>query len=235
MSTSSAFVAVAVCLDVVDLPTCTFSWPPDLRRRTATGDYARSERRLLRKGAQLDDDTNPGRRSAAAKASGRSAIASRSTPTNRPRRTISRSTCGNASRTSTPLAASTASTRPTCAAGSAGGACIPSANRATTAPGPVTSTSTSSKTATSCCGSAATAVRSTSSSCAPWRRSPPSSPATPPTSPTARTSRSTGSRWSTSPRSGGVWRRWACRPPRRAVTPRASCSARRWPVNRSTR
>ena len=29
---------------------------------------------------------------------------------------------------------------------------------------------------------------------------------------------STGSRSSTSPRSGGVWRRWACRPPRRAVT-----------------
>ena len=54
----------------------------------------------------------PGPRSAAAKASGRSAIASHSTPTNRPRRTISRSTCGNASRTSTPLAASTASTRP---------------------------------------------------------------------------------------------------------------------------
>src|ERR1700742_3163513 len=38
MSTSSAFVPVVVCLDVVDLPTCTFSWPPDLRRRTAPGE-----------------------------------------------------------------------------------------------------------------------------------------------------------------------------------------------------
>ncbi len=69
----------------------------------------------------------------------------------------------------------------------------------------------------------------------PRRASPPSSPATPPTSPTGRTSSTTGSGSRTCRRSGGASTRSACRPPRPAATARASCSARRWPANRSTR
>ena len=61
--------------------------------------------------------------------------------------------------------------------------------------------------------------------------SAPSSAATSPTSPTGRTCSCTGSASRTSRRSGGGSRRSACRRPRPAATPRASCSAARWPAS----
>ena len=59
-----------------------------------------------------------------------------------------------------PRPASPRSTRPTCAAGCAGGASTPSAARASTAARPRSSSRTSSTTSTSCCGSASTAASS---------------------------------------------------------------------------
>ena len=63
----------------------------------------------------------------------------------------------------------------------------------------------------------------------------PNSPATPPTSATGKTCSCTGSGSRTCPRSGGGSIRWACRPPRPAVTAPAASTARRWPATRSTK
>ena len=100
-----------------------------------------------------------------ARASGPSATSSRSRPTSGSRRTTTGSTSGPGSRTSTPGPASPRSTRPTCAAGCAGGASTPSAGPASTAARPPCSSRTSWTTSTSCSGSGSTAAGSRPSSC----------------------------------------------------------------------
>ncbi len=111
----------------------------------------------------------------------------------------------------------------------------PAQGRASTAGARPCSSRTSSKTSTSCCGSASTAASSTWPSCARSPTSPGGSAATPPTSPTGRTSSCTGSGSRTCRRSGASSRRSACRPPRRAATARGSCWAARSPGSPPTR
>ena len=155
----------------------------------------------------------------AARASGRSATASRSTPTSGSRRTTTRSTSGPGSRTSTPTAASPRidpqdlrgrfrwwglytqrkarhRRRPHRRAGAAR-----AGRRVLHAPGP-------DRRRPAQPGPAARHRRHLHAS----------SPGTPPTSPTGRTSSCTGSGSRTCRRSGGGWRRSACRPPRPAAT-----------------
>ena len=171
-----------------------------------------------------------------ARASGRSATASRSTRTSGPRRTTTGSTSGPGSRTST-RTAGFASIDPADLRGRLrwwglytqrkpghrrrphrGAGAARARRRVLHAPGPDRRR-----------------PARPPSSCGRSPTSPPSSAGTPPTSPTGRTSSCTGSGSRTCRRSGGGSRRSACRPPRRAATPRGSSSAARSPASRPTR
>ena len=168
----------------------------------------------------------------AARVSGRSATASRSTPTSGSRRTTTRSTSGPASRTSTPTAASPPSTRRTCAAGSAGGASTPSARpgidggrTAVLEPHELEDEYFMLRVRVDGGQLNLAQLRAIADISTRVRAG------TPPTSPTGRTSSCTGSGSRTCRRSGAGSRRSACRPPRRAATARASCSAARSPAS----
>ena len=123
-----------------------------------------------------------------------------------------------------------ASTRPTCAAGCAGGASTPSASPASTAAAPRVLEPRRARRRVLHAARPHRRRRAQRRAAAHDRRDLHRvRAATPPTSPTGRTSSTTGSGSRTCPRSGSGSRRSACPPPRPAATPRASCSARRSP------